>query len=102
MRIPISAQMFAKSNIKGLAVLLYPLLLHLLEAGILPKGQSHRLAQSMTMNWFPYGLAEMKGFKQACMNVADAIAANGALPGEADAEGQIKNSVLTKNVMESA
>ena len=44
----------------------------------------------------------MKAFKQACINVADYLAGAGSLPGDADAEGQVKNTVLTKNVMETA
>ena len=98
-RIPISSQMFQKSNMKGLAILLYPLMTMMIE--VLPKGQQTKLAASITSNWFPYGLAEIKCFKTAVMQAADALATAGHLPGQED-KSCFRNTVLTKNVLETA
>lgn len=91
--------MFQKSNIKGLAILLYPLMTMMVE--VLPKGQQAKLVGAMTQNWFPYGLAEMKLFKNAVAAAADALAAIGQLPSQED-KGVKRNAVLTRNVLETA
>ena len=100
MRIPVNAQMFQKSNQKALAMLLYPLLILMLEP--FPKAQKYKLINNLNANWFPYGLTEMKAFKQVCMQICDLLAEAHLIPGNQDESGKMTNTVLTKNIMETA
>lgn len=54
MRVPVNAQMFQKSNHKGMAIILYPLLCHFDPEFCVPLFEEC---------WFPYDLVQMKEFK---------------------------------------
>lgn len=70
-RVPVNAQMFQKSNHKGMAIILYPLLCFFDEPFFRPMFDTC---------WFPYGLAEMKQFKQVCLDIALILEKRGIFP----------------------
>ena len=73
MRVPVNAQMFQKSNHKGMAIILYPLLCHFDPDFCVPLFEEC---------WFPYDLAQMKDFKSTCLFIADELARRDILPGK--------------------
>lgn len=73
-RVPVNAQMFQKSNHKGMAVILCPLL------KFFDRNDKYGYAQLFEASWFPYALAEMKQFKQTCLFVANDLAQRGVFP----------------------
>jgi len=75
--------MFAKSNPKGMALLVHTLLC-LFDQETIP--------QVFSVCWFPYSMVEIKEFKQIAMQVATDLAKQGLLP----------PGILSKAVLESA
>jgi hypothetical protein len=57
--------MFQKSNHKGMAVILYPLLSFF---------DPENFKSLFNDCWYPYGLQEMKIFKQTCFEIANILA----------------------------
>ena len=89
-RVPVNVQMFQKSNPKGMALLLYPLLCYF------DRERYGKLYES-EQSWFPYALAEMKSFKQISLFICNDLAEKNIFSGELNQEtGQIENTILTK------
>ncbi len=65
-KVPISAQMFVKSNPKGMALLVHTLLCHFGEEDFKPM---------FSVCWFPYTLVELKEFKVIALQINDSLCA---------------------------
>ena len=79
-RVPVNTQMFQKTNPKGMAILLKPLLCFF---------DPDKYDQLFEGCWFPFGLAQMKPFKETCVFVSSEIQ-------------QIPQGLITKPLLESS
>ena len=82
-KVPLNSQMFAKSNPKGMAVLLHTLI-------CLFDDQVYR--PLFAVCWFPYTLVELKEFKQIALNLCGCLRE----------QGRLGPNVITKAVVETA
>ena len=82
-KVPLNSQMFAKSNPKGMAVLLHTLI-------CLFEDQVYR--PLFAVCWFPYTLVELKEFKQIALNLCGCLRE----------QGRLGPNVITKAVVETA
>ena len=81
-RVPVNSQMFQKSNHKGMALLIKPLLCFFNEG----------YTALFETSWFPFGLAQMKPFKETCLFCAK----------ELQDQGRLQEGIVTKNIIENA
>lgn len=82
-RVPVNSQMFQKSNHKGMALLIKPLLCFF--------NQTEYTAL-FENSWFPFGLAQMKPFKETCLFITK----------ELEQQGKIHEGIITKSIIENA
>lgn len=81
-RVPVNAQMFQKQNHKGMALLLKPLLCYF----------DPNYESLFAECWFPFGLAQMKPFKETCLFIgADLVN-----------KSVIDDNIVTKPIIENA
>ena len=81
-RVPVNSQMFQKSNHKGMALLIKPLLCFFDET----------YEGTFETSWFPFGLAQMKPFKDTCLFIATDLVEKGRIP----------NNLISKSIIENA
>eukprot|EP00347_Sterkiella_histriomuscorum_P009030 403342797 len=82
-RVPISSQMFAKSNPKGMALLVHSLLVQF---------NVEEYTSKFSICWFPYTMVELKEFKSIALEICQ----------ELILKGHLQPNIITKSVLETA